>query len=128
MDAPAYEPTGWFGMLPWLLYAVPFLVPTLFIAWGQWKARRHNAKQAATTDELKQTIGAIRNNVQNGHKTLMRDDLDELVAGIKELRAGQETQGEMLNRMDRRLDRIAEDLSTERQERIAGDRRSENCK
>ncbi|QGJ93688.1 hypothetical protein SEA_HANNACONDA_47 [Mycobacterium phage Hannaconda] len=123
MDAPAYEPTGWFGMLPWLLYAVPFLVPTLFIAWGQWKARRHNVEQAATNDELKKTMGTIRNNVQNGHPTLMREDIDKLIEGIKELRDEQKEQGETLVRVDRRLDRLAEDLSTERQERIAGDRR-----
>ncbi|KZA08333.1 hypothetical protein LV35_04183 [Acinetobacter baumannii] len=68
-------------------------------------------------------MGTIRNNVQNGHPTLMREDIDKLIEGIKELRDEQKEQGETLVRVDRRLDRLAEDLSTERQERIAGDRR-----
>ncbi|AEJ92136.1 hypothetical protein SEA_YEET_49 [Mycobacterium phage Yeet] len=131
MDAPGYEPTSWLGVVPWLLYAAPLILLAFVTVRGQWKARRHNVEQAATNDELKKTMGTIRNNVQNGHPTLMREDIDKLIEGIKELRDEQKEQGETLVRVDRRLDRVEErldrvdcNLSIERQERIAGDRRA----
>lgn len=121
MDAPAYEPTGLFGLLPWLLYSLPFLL----LAWGQWRQKRESKHQGNKVDQIQKTVSTVRDNVQNGHKTLMREDLDGLLAGIKSIRDKQDEHGKSMVRVHRRLDQIAEDLSTERQERIAGDKQYE---
>ncbi|PQM45200.1 hypothetical protein C1Y40_04626 [Mycobacterium talmoniae] len=61
------------------------------------------------------TLGTIRDNVQNGHKTPMRSDLDdfrdEVRAAFKDVR--------------RDIGGIREELRDERRERIEGDRRAE---
>jgi hypothetical protein len=123
--SPEYEPSTWFGLLPYLFFAAPGAATAVLVWWGQRKAKGHRKKQAEATDELKATTSAIRNNVQNGHKTLMRDDLDGLVEGIKAIRDAQEQQGVAIHRIDVRVQRIEGDLSTEREERIAADKRLE---
>ena len=114
MEPPTFEPTGLFGLFPYLLYSLPFLL----LAWGQWRQGRRTKHQSTKVEQIQETVSTVRDNVQNGHPTLMRADIDQLIGGIKEIRDEQKRQG-------RRLDRIAEDLSTERQERIAGDKKYE---
>lgn len=114
------------GLIPWLVYLALFLGPTSLVAWGQWKARGRSKDQDAAREELKKTAETIRSNVQNGHKTLMRDDFDKLLNGFEEMQIEQKSQGETLMRMDARLDRVDANLSMEREERIAGDRRTQN--
>ena len=121
MDAPAYEPTGPLGLIPWIVYALPFLL----LAWGQWRQKREAKHQGNKVDQIQKTVSTVRDNVQNGHQTLMRDDLDGLLAGIKSIRDKQDEHGKSMVGVHRRLDQIAEDLSTERQERIAGDKHCE---
>jgi len=121
VDAPAYEPTGLFGLLPWLLYSLPFLL----LAWGQWRQKREAKHQGNKVDQIQKTVSTVRDNVQNGHQTLMRDDLDGLLAGIKSIRDKQDEHGKSMVGVHRRLDQIADDLSTERKERIDGDKRYE---
>ena len=121
MDAPAYEPTGPFGLIPWIVYALPFLL----LAWGQWWQNRKAKHQGNKVDQIQKTVSTVRDNVQNGHQTLMRDDLDGLLAGIKSIRDKQDEHGKSMVGVHRRLDQIADDLSTERKERIDGDKRYE---
>lgn len=121
MDAPAYEPTGPLGLVPWIVYSLPFLL----LAWGQWRQKREAKHQGTKVDQIQKTVSTVRDNVQNGHPTLMRNDLDDLLAGIKSIRDKQDEHGKSMVGVHRRLDQIADDLSTERKERIDGDKRYE---
>lgn len=140
-EAPGYEPTGLLGLIPWLVYLAPAAVPTAALAWVGLKAkasrrerdektaqfREEQAKKTgeleAKTDAIHETVGKVRDNVQNGHQTLMRDDLDGLLKGIREIRDEQVIQGTAIGKIDSRLITLTSDLSTERSERIAADDR-----
>lgn len=140
-DAPGYEPTGLLGLIPWVLWAAPVVVPTAVLAWNGRKARESRKERDRKTDEFRkeqalkageieakteaihETVGKVRDNVQNGHQTLMRDDLDGLVEGIKAIRDEQTLQGAAIRKIDSRIITLGSDLSTERTERIAADER-----
>lgn len=115
-DPPAYEPTSAVGLLPWLLYLIPFLLIGGIVAYGHWKSRGFRREQREKTDAIVETVGKVRDNVQNGHPTPMREDIDKLLRGMSRLE-------EAVLRIDGRIITLGDDLSTERSERIAADNR-----
>lgn len=108
MDAPGYEPTGWAGLVPWLLYAAPFIIPTALVWWGQ-----HRAKENRKRD--KPVLAEIHEQTVNSHKGKdnLRDQIDRLEAVV--------TDG--FQQVQTQLNGLHEELRTERLERIAGDNR-----
>lgn len=104
MEPPAYEPTGWIGLAPWILYFAPFAVPTALIAWGQWKAKKN---KPILTEIHEQTVNSHKG------KDNLRDQIDRLENVV--------TDG--FAQVQRQLSGVHEQIQTERLERIAADNR-----
>lgn len=94
------------GLVPYLFYAAPAAIPTALVWWGQRKAKKHRQSD-------KPMLKEIHEQVQNSHTTNLREDMDRM--------EGLLTDG--FARMDRRFERLEDELLTERKERIAGDQR-----
>ncbi|QRY51718.1 hypothetical protein [Mycolicibacterium septicum] len=122
MEPPAYEPTGWVGIVPWLIYFAPFAVPTALIAWGQWKAKAHRQKDKVRHEDDKALLDEVHEQTVNNHKGKdnLRDQVDRLEGTIDRLETVL-TDG--FAQVQRQLNGVHERIHTESLERIAADNR-----
>lgn len=115
MEPPAYEPTGWAGLVPWLLYFAPFAVPTALVWWGQRKAKAHRkADKPMLKDIHEQTVN------DHKEKSNLREDVDELKTRSERL---DEKIDHVLKVVTDGFSGLHEEMRQERKERIAGDER-----
>lgn len=81
-------------------------------------------RQRTAIKEARRNAEATRAQVQNDHtKTNLRDDVDQLLAGMEQVLKGQERHDETLHQYDRELDTVRRDLHQERDERLAVEQR-----
>lgn len=73
-------------------------------------------KQRAHNRHVTKTLGAVHDNVQNGHDTPLRADLDQMMSKLDYVIRAQRAQG-------KDIAGIREEIRTERIERITGDKR-----
>jgi hypothetical protein len=81
------------------------LLSVIGIAVAEFMRRNHKALK-----EVRATTEASREQVQNSHSTNLRDDLDEVMQGVRALLLGQERHTEQ-------IETISVDLAWERRER-----------
>jgi len=89
--------------------AVAFISGVLAIIGGavaEFMRRNHNALK-----EVRATSEAAREQVQNSHSTNLRDDLDEVIQGVRTLLDGQRVHTEQITN-------LGVDLAWERRERM----------
>lgn len=80
-------------------------------------------KQRAHNRAVTKTLGAVRDNVQNGNPTPMREDIDLMMTKIDHVIATQREQGKDISAQRKDIAGIREEIRTERLERIEGDKR-----
>ncbi|MCP3811562.1 MULTISPECIES: hypothetical protein [Mycolicibacterium] len=146
--AEYYEPNDAIGLaglfvigLPSILAAVASIAAIVVSVRGQRRGKDRREEDRAVLNDVSEKVNVlpdvqrkvdvVRNNVQNGHSDPLRDDLDRQFAAIhrkveekfneqaRDLRA-------MRNDVRRDIGGIREEIRTERQERIEGDKR--RCK
>lgn len=81
-------------------------------------------RQHAAIEDARRNAEATREQVQNAHsKTNLRDDVDQLLAGMEQVLKGQARHDDTLQQYDRELDTVRRDLHQERDERLVVERR-----
>ena len=80
--------------------------------------RGHKALQA-----VREHAEVTRGEVQNAHRTNLRDDLDHLMRGVDQLLDGQQRHAELLREHARDIGGIRQELRHERTERLDIERR-----
>lgn len=76
-------------------------------------------RQSKHLSEVREASKAALNQVQNNHKSNLRDDVDELLDGLGAVLRGQDRHDLMLRRQAADLGRLRRELRDERRERIA---------
>lgn len=80
-------------------------------------------KQRAHNRAVTATLGAVRDNVQNGHQEPMREDLDRALSKLDSVIDKIDTVDDRTRDLSRDIGGLREELRTERIERIEGDKR-----
>ncbi|QGJ87759.1 hypothetical protein SEA_BIANCATRI92_32 [Mycobacterium phage BiancaTri92] len=102
---PAYQPTGWFDLIPYFLVAIPSILAAA-LAFRNTKLNRvHHQENRGRIEELKYEI-------TNDHDSNIRHDIDAIRDMVRD--GFQETR--------RDISGLRSDIRTERRERIEGDR------
>lgn len=77
-------------------------------------------------DRVAKHTEQAREQVQNSHKTNLRDDIDRLLEGVERLTEGQNRQEATLERHGSEISGIRKDARVEREERISVSQRLDN--
>ncbi|GIF02236.1 hypothetical protein [Paractinoplanes rishiriensis] len=73
-------------------------------------------------------LGKVTDQVENNHTSNLRDDVDQLLAGVDQLLAGQQAQDSLLREHTRDINGLRADLRHERAERLDVERRVEEVR
>lgn len=103
--SPEYTPETWLGVIPYVIAGLPGVFAALGVFHGQLRAKER-------WDNHEQKADALLYEVQNDHRTNLRDDIDSIKDAVYE--------GFSETRKD--LHGLREELRTERVERIEGDK------
>lgn len=102
---PPFNPDSWLDLVAYLILGIPAIISAFTTVRSRQENKENHAEQR---DVAKQTLSQV----QNDHKSNLRDDIDRLTEAVKEGFAGTR----------REFNHLREELRQERVERIEGDR------
>lgn len=118
-DVAAYEPKTLIGLLG-LLIAVA--IPAVAAGIPGWISLWRSRSVAPDLAETKDSVAAVRDQVQNGHADRkLRDDVDRVLAGLGDIMDKQDHQGRDIRGLRDDMGQMRGELRDERETRASAD-------